>query len=208
MPAIQKRALQTREKILKALESLLMETEFENISIADIARDAGVAVGSVYSHFKDKSALLPTLLERRLDRVEARILELEADPPLGADLRATVGLLVEEVRSQSFDERGPLRALLTHRRLYPDLDVPRRPVLNDRLAAVFKRALETHRAEIGWTDLQAAANEVYYVVHVMFLDDILFNAPPLPSSVTPSSDAKVEAIADMVYRRLTGPGPR
>jgi AcrR family transcriptional regulator len=188
------------------LEELLSEAEFENIAIADLAKRAGVAVGSVYSHFKDKSALLPTLLERRLDRVEARIAELEIEPPAGADLRETVKWLVDEVRRQSFDERGPLRALLTHRRLYPDLDVPRRSALNDRFVDIFQRALERHREEIGWSDLKAAAQEVYYVLHTAFLDDILFNAPPLPSSVTPSLPQKADALTDMIHRRLTGHG--
>ena len=65
--AQQKRAIATREKILDGLEVLLERREFEMISIAELANEAGVAVGSVYSHFKDKDALLPALLDRQLE---------------------------------------------------------------------------------------------------------------------------------------------
>jgi AcrR family transcriptional regulator len=213
MPATQKRAIQTRENILDALESLLADKEFEALSIADIAKAAGVAVGSVYSHFKDKRALLPALLERRLDRIEARVDSFaqtgrmdDATPPTGqtSDLRTTVYGFVRAAREQVRCDRGLLRALLTHRRLYPELDAPRREALARRGLAAFESALQAHRDEIAQEDLQAAAKVAYYFVNMSYLDEAIFLTPPLPDVATPTDEEKLEAFSEMLYRYLKG----
>ena len=81
----QKRAARTREKILAALEQLLESKEFEAISIADIARQGEVAVGSIYSHFEDKEALLDTMNAPGICQINALSPELHAgtDPRYG-----------------------------------------------------------------------------------------------------------------------------
>lgn len=79
----QPRALKTRKKLLAALEQLLKETDFEQIAVTDIAATAGVSVGSVYAHFKDKDAFLTALLDLWRDRVNERL-----NDALGADLIA------------------------------------------------------------------------------------------------------------------------
>ena len=56
---VQPRAFRTLERILAATEELLEERLFEQVAIADIAERAGVSVGTIYTRFADKSALLP-----------------------------------------------------------------------------------------------------------------------------------------------------
>ena len=60
----QARSLDTQEKLLVALEELLAERFFEQITIRDLADRAGVASGTIYRRFKDKEALLPVLYQR------------------------------------------------------------------------------------------------------------------------------------------------
>lgn len=48
----------TREAILAAAGHLFTGKGYERTTIADVAREAGVAVGSVYRHFTDKADLL------------------------------------------------------------------------------------------------------------------------------------------------------
>ncbi|MCE1252432.1 MAG: TetR/AcrR family transcriptional regulator [Anaerolineae bacterium] len=50
----QARSIQTYEKIMGAGEKLFIRDGFHNILADDIAREAGVSVGSFYSYFKDK----------------------------------------------------------------------------------------------------------------------------------------------------------
>ncbi len=76
----QPRALKTRKKLLEALERLLKKTDFEKIAVTDIAKAAGVSVGSVYAHFKDKDAFLSALIDLWRGRVRDRLSEaLAAD---------------------------------------------------------------------------------------------------------------------------------
>ncbi len=212
MAPVQKRALLTREKILDALLALLKTEEFERISIADIARQGGVAVGSVYSHFKDKDALLPALLERRFDRVVAEIdtahrIDLDQGKPVaeaGAkDLRSMLKAMLVAARRRVREDRGMLRALLTYRRLYPDQDDPRRASLTVQGVEGLIQAFEPYSDEIRITDPEQAARIIYYFVSVSYLDEAVFSPTPSVKEVTPSDEEKLEAYTQMLYLYLT-----
>ena len=60
----QTRSHDTQERVLRALEEMLSERFFEQITIRDLAARTGVASGTIYRRFKDKDALLPVLYER------------------------------------------------------------------------------------------------------------------------------------------------
>ena len=64
-----------RDAILKAGEMLFAAQGYTNTSIADIAAQAGVAVGTVYRLFPDKSALLATLHRAMENRFIGAMLE-------------------------------------------------------------------------------------------------------------------------------------
>jgi AcrR family transcriptional regulator len=53
----------TTNEILSAADSLFSERGVERTSMADIAARAGLAVGTLYNHFRDREALLNTLLD-------------------------------------------------------------------------------------------------------------------------------------------------
>ena len=60
----QARSQDTQERVLQALEEMLSERFFEQITIRDLAARTGVASGTIYRRFKDKEALLPVLYAR------------------------------------------------------------------------------------------------------------------------------------------------
>jgi AcrR family transcriptional regulator len=60
----QDRSKNTQEKLLTALESLLAERFFEQITIRDIAQRAELSPATIYRRFQNKEALLPILYER------------------------------------------------------------------------------------------------------------------------------------------------
>ncbi|WP_158257625.1 TetR/AcrR family transcriptional regulator [Haliangium sp. UPWRP_2] len=53
----------TANEILAAADALFSERGVERTSMADIAARAGLAVGTLYNHFRDREALLSTLLD-------------------------------------------------------------------------------------------------------------------------------------------------
>ncbi len=57
----QVRAMETKQKILKAAKILISSRGFENISIDEIAKEAGVSTGSFYTYFKRKEDVVEEL---------------------------------------------------------------------------------------------------------------------------------------------------
>ena len=73
----QKRALETRAKLLSAAESLIAENGFEALRVDEVVSRAGVAKGTFFAHFKDKDALMDIIIGARIDDI---LNELAAAP--------------------------------------------------------------------------------------------------------------------------------
>jgi TetR/AcrR family fatty acid metabolism transcriptional regulator len=62
-----------RERILDAAERVFARQGFYQSRVSEIARDAGVADGTIYLYFKSKDDLLISLFESRMERVNQRM---------------------------------------------------------------------------------------------------------------------------------------
>jgi TetR/AcrR family fatty acid metabolism transcriptional regulator len=110
-----------RDAILKAATQIFARNGFFNSQVADIAREAGVAAGTVYLYFRSKDDLLVSLFERTMreaidegraalqdtsDPAErlARIARLHLER-LGRDRNLAVVFQVELRQSTKFMER-------------------------------------------------------------------------------------------------------
>lgn len=60
----QKRSIQTKETILEVSKNLFSGKGYYNTTTNEIAKTAGISIGSLYSYFPDKDAILAELLER------------------------------------------------------------------------------------------------------------------------------------------------
>ena len=209
----QKRAARTREKILAALEQLLEDKEFEAISIADIARQGEVAVGSIYSHFEDKEALLPALFDRYVERIEARIAEFvehgtidgeKHEPNAAPDLRGAIEQSIRGAHRQVTETLGLRRALLTYRRLNPDVEVPLVSKLGRDAIELLAAELDKYRDEIVHTDLHEAARMVSYFLNIAFLDRIVLPAAAIKDDLRPADENLIDAYTGMIWHYLTG----
>jgi len=203
----QKRAQKTRAKLMAALEGLLKEREFEQISIADIAKKAGVAVGSVYSHFKDKNAFLAALLADRTQTLEDRIAAPEADQILAQakalpSLREAMNAAAQSAFDQVEADAHIMRALLTYIRLHPE-KLETRNRLAERALDNVVELLEAYRDEITRSDLEEAARMVNMFFNMIFLEKVLFVKGSNVPSVAPAQDALIQGAADMAYAYLT-----
>jgi AcrR family transcriptional regulator len=74
-------AARNRERILAAARRLFAERGPGAVSIEDVAREAGVAKGTVFHRFGDRSSLLVALLDEHERDFQERI--LRGPPPLG-----------------------------------------------------------------------------------------------------------------------------
>jgi AcrR family transcriptional regulator len=71
--ARQRSQKETWNRLLESSARLFAEKGSKNTRTADIAKDAQVAVGTVYLHFKDKDALLKEVLKIALTRLKQEI---------------------------------------------------------------------------------------------------------------------------------------
>ncbi|HEX7079252.1 MAG TPA: helix-turn-helix domain-containing protein [Candidatus Eisenbacteria bacterium] len=86
--------------ILDAAESVFAREGLALGRMERVAQEAGVAVGTLYNYFKDRSALLASLLDSRrvelLDRLDAAL--AAAEPAFGPQLDAFLGSVLDHAR--------------------------------------------------------------------------------------------------------------
>src|SRR5437867_8002467 len=68
-----------REAILRAATDVFAGRGFFNAQVADVARAAGVAAGTVYLYFRSKDDLLVSIFERTMRDALARVRDAVAD---------------------------------------------------------------------------------------------------------------------------------
>jgi AcrR family transcriptional regulator len=90
---VQDRASSTVEVLLEATAQILLSQGYERASTNEIARRAGVSIGTLYQYFDNKEALVAELARRHFGRIEAVVLE-HLVPDDAADLRAMVTRLL------------------------------------------------------------------------------------------------------------------
>jgi TetR/AcrR family transcriptional repressor of nem operon len=83
----QRRGIDTRERILDAAESAVLEKGFAATSIEELIAAVGITKSGFFYHFRDKGVLAEALLERYIEREDAlfddlfrRADELNEDP--------------------------------------------------------------------------------------------------------------------------------
>ena len=103
---------QTAAAILDAAEELFAEQGLANAHMNDISAKAGVAVGTLYNHFKDRDALLAALLETRRGELLARM-DAFLEQPSSGEFRADLLGLVQQMGR--FFEEHPRYHVLLHR---------------------------------------------------------------------------------------------
>jgi AcrR family transcriptional regulator len=110
----QARGIAKFEKILDAAHRLIDEQPEREISLYDVAAEAGVATGSVYHFFPSIDAIFIALVER-YDKIFADII-VKTEPPAGANWQEMLVLHTERSREYINQHRpalmliiGPLR---------------------------------------------------------------------------------------------------
>jgi AcrR family transcriptional regulator len=128
------------DAILEAAEQVFGEVGHE-ARMEVIASRAGVAVGTLYNHFRDRDALVDALFEHRraalLARVEAAITESESTP-----FRARLVLVLEAVLT-STAPNARFRQLF----LQAELRKPSKQAMLEHLSATFAPLMAQGRRE-------------------------------------------------------------
>lgn len=205
----QTRALKTRSKLINALERLLRDDEFENISVQDIAREAGVAVGSVYSHFKDKEAFLEAMLIYWQERVETQLRLAESQDTEAAfiafgSLSKALREVVRAVLLQTKESAHILRAVQTYSRLNPDAGDAEWQSLVIRSFQPFNALFTAFDGEITVPDQDRALRMLGIFLNTIFIRTALMPNDTLIEAAGLDEESMVEEATAMALRYLTG----
>ncbi|MEM7099083.1 MAG: helix-turn-helix domain-containing protein [Pseudomonadota bacterium] len=160
---------------MQALESLLKERDFDQISVAEIAATAGVSTGLLYAHFKNKAEFLDALLTEYYARVLERIEVAESSDT--TEIYRKIGSLREALRwiakstyDQTHSDVHLIRALSFYLRTRPEPVRLKWRALRSRAAMTIESVLDAypvanrHHEELAKGMLVYFFNSIYAVV--------------------------------------------
>jgi AcrR family transcriptional regulator len=189
-----------KQNILQAARDVFKEKGFAAARMSDIAERAGVAVGSIYLHFKTKEALCNALSDEVNKRImnESLPLLLQPDPAKAIDegIRAAMRIMDEErdllsllylnIGFGPFEDYQPTDTDLAVWRTFSDNLKERmnagvfRTYDPARLAQLISNLVE--RTAVGCLILGAGEIEDYTDITVAFLQNALLVNPPAPKA--------------------------
>src|SRR5216683_4369090 len=82
-------------RLLDAATAAFLEHGADDVSLEEIARRAGVGIGTLYRHFPTRQALLEAVYRDQVEALRARADELLRSVPPGAALVTWLGDLLE-----------------------------------------------------------------------------------------------------------------
>ncbi len=193
----QARSRRTRERILEAAGHCFERLGYDETTTAEIAREAGIAVGSVYDYFRDKRAILLELLHDTVEQVADLVVQgLAPESWTNTDPRESVRKLLELV-FHSRTVRPGLQRILWER-FFKDPEVRSAvEAIEERVRGAIVALLEALRAE-GRTRIEDAATAAF-VVHL----SVEWTATRVVLGGSPVDvDDAVDAAADMISRYI------
>ena len=184
-------------RILDAAAALILRWGYNKTTIDDISRQAGVAKGTLYLHWKTREELFAALMQREHAGWTEDLRQRVAADPAGATLR---GVLKHS--ALALMKRPLLKALILQ-----DMDVLGKlayrgqgsaPAI-EKLAG-FRTYLEFLR-EQGLVRADLSLQAELYTLTAVFLGFFLV-APLMPEEAVPADEELAELIGETVHRTL------
>jgi AcrR family transcriptional regulator len=103
----------TQEKILDATDRLVQHVGITKTSMADVARAAGVARGTLYRYFESRETLFDALTQRTTDRFFAEAAEaMDLCPDLSEQLGEFSKMMIRSIHPDADDSSGKRAAMI------------------------------------------------------------------------------------------------
>ena len=116
-PARQRRSRRSLERIIEALDALVEEKTFEEITVTEVCKRAEVGVGTFYDRVGSKEALLEHLRQRVYEQFLVQIDQAFAPVRFEAlSLRETLAINAAEMVALHQRRRGAMRAIIVEAR--------------------------------------------------------------------------------------------
>ncbi len=192
------------ERVLVATEALLGDRPLEEITLADILKQARVSVGAFYAQFGNKDALVPCLYERYDQRItEAARAILHPSRWVGRDLTTRVHVLFRYGVLLYRRNRGLMRALSLHARAHPEAISPGQRMHRRDLWNEVAELLLTCRDEMTHPDPDQAVRFGVLMAGATFREKLLYDASPHAQAVT-GNDHRLATEAALAFLSYVG----
>lgn len=193
---------QRAQQILDAAAALILRWGYNKTTIDDVARQAGVAKGTIYLHWKTREELFAALLRReRLAMTEDVRQRMSGDPA-----SATLHIMLRHV-ALALLQRPLMKAVL-----FSDIEVLGKLAQRERSTASYAERLLGFESYLGFlrehglvrTDLTVPAQ--IYMLSAIFMGFFLV-APLVPEQYTISDDEMADLLAETIRCSLGPPQP-
>lgn len=204
-PALQGRSREKRDLIVDALDAALKEKPFDQVSISEIAKRAGVAVGTVYQRFKNKEAFVPVILSIYRAHIEtwmAKDGRIELQPT--DDLRSALRKVFRRSWTLCKRESHLLRAVHIHVRLKPDLaDNDEWRAYEEASAAGVRAIIDHFATEVKRGPVDRSAAFATYFFNTIMIEKGLYPEESPAIFFKPNNHVFADEAAEMLYAYLT-----
>ncbi|MEQ8558965.1 MAG: helix-turn-helix domain-containing protein [Henriciella sp.] len=192
---------------MAALERLLREKDFDTIGVAELAQEAGVAVGTVYRRFENKQALVPLLFDLWRDRSREQLSHaaITEDDIAQSDLRSLLRRQIRAAHAFICEQAHILRAVHLQGRLRPDLIGEDWKDLWDEARAGNRAFLDLVKDRIARDDLDRAADTMIYLANTALVEKALYGKDGAGHVMRLEGQAFADEMADVIYAYLTLP---
>lgn len=199
----QGRSRKTRDKLLNALENLLLDNDFADISVNQIAAEAGVSPASVYRRFDKKQGFIPVLFELYLERLNQWVASPEAQLDIeGCSLRKAFKRLAQTAWRQMEQQTHILRAIHLHGRSHLALMGATGEQFEAAMLNAMTMIIGLYRNDIKKTDHDKAARMLAYYFNSIFLERGLFKERSAEWAKEISDTDFTDEVADFAYGYL------
>lgn len=200
-PAVQDRSREKRDRIVEALAVLLEHHAFEEIAIADIAREAGVSPATIYQRFDNRDAAIAILMELYMRRVTQWARACAPSMDFSRGLREALRLIARNAWAQADALGHIMRPAYLYSRLRPDLLDAEWQRLENTAGAGFRDLLVRFSGEVRVADPDVAAGMLSYFFNFMLAGRLLHHGEGL--EVLADAERFCNETADFAYAYLT-----
>lgn len=199
----QGRSRKTRDKLLKALENLLVENDFADISVQQIALEAGVSAASVYRRFDKKQGFIPVLFDLYLERLNEWVASPDAQTDIeGCTLREALHQLAQTAWRQMEQQTHILRAIYLHGRSHLVLLGERGNQFEAAMLNAMTMIIALYSNDIKKTDHDKAARMLAYYFNNILIERGLFKEQSADWAKGISDSDFAQEVADFAYGYL------
>lgn len=180
----QARSHKTMNQILNAAAKILEKKTFQDLTIAEVVKNAHTSVGAFYGRFKDKEALLQALDERFFQEFEEAINALLAPSHWEGKSIAYIIKDVTRLIAHTYSkDKGVIRSLNLKARLSGDsLLISREQRAWNVLYPRFQEVLLSHQEEMDCPNpalaIQLGFKQMFYCLREILLWEPLRKEPP------------------------------